>query len=119
MFVLRDLPAEEISDSREFASSLRGAFRPRVRSFRKRNGGGCPFLDKQAKPRVVGCGDLFFAVLERGRVCPGKAGEGKFHVRLARSQPHVADQNILSLDGRDSRVAADGERVGSSGWFGI
>ena len=63
---------------------------------------------------MVGGGDLLFAVLQGRRDGARKPGQGKLHIRLPRSQPHIAHQNILTLDGRGGGVAADGERVGAS-----
>src|ERR1700733_4238601 len=64
---------------------------------------------------MVGGGYLLFPVLKRCGCGAGKAGQGKLHIRLSRSQLHVTNQNVLTLQWSRGGVAAYRQRIRPAG----
>ena len=96
--------AEEVSDGGEGRRDVRLADRPREGDRRFRFAGDAMRDAQEADLRVVGDARLVRAV--------ARAGERPFHVRLPRTEPHLADQHIAQ---DDAVFALDGDFVGTSG----
>ena len=106
--ILEQLAAEEVAGRRETADRLRAALDPAAVEVVLRRGTAAGGNADQADLGIIGRGDFFLG--------PADAADRHLHVRLARTDPNLADEHVFQ---RDRVLAGDGERMGTADRHGI
>ena len=87
---LAQTPAEKVGHGAEIAYRFRISFSPGTLAIRLRLRGAPPRYGEQAELRIRRCSDFRFGV--------AGFAHGKFHIRLAGTEPDLADEHIFQGD---------------------